>query len=163
MKRIMLLMLTAVLLFSSNGCTVVQETHAFADSFPDKYWEDVWVIEERKTNMEFDEDTAIMEGYTLVHYQGEQPAEDVRIIIRSPLTYEFISNDKAWLYSTVRPGETIAYTMHAEYPNWEDNTSAYIFEEKLIDDYKKNFYVGISWRYGDEYFSKKFFDWHKEK
>ena len=163
MKRVIALLLLAVLLLGSTGCTVVQETHAFAENFPDKYWENIWVIEERKTNMTIDEDLAVMEGYSLVHYQGEEPAEDVQIIIRSPLTYEFIGSEKAFQYGTVNSGEKLEYIMHAEYPDWQENVSAYIFEEKLQDDYQQNFYVGISWRYGDQQYSKKFFNWEKEK
>jgi len=163
MKRVIVLLLMAVLLLGSTGCTVVQETHAFAESFPDKYWENVWVIEERKTDMVLDGDLAVMNGYCQVLYLGEKPAEDVKIIIRSPLTYEFIGSEKAWEYGTVEPGTTLQYIMHAEFPDWKENVPVYIFGEKVEADYRKNFYVGISWRDGEHQYNKKFFNWHEEK
>lgn len=163
MKRVIVLLLMAALLSGSAGCTVVQETQTFAESFPDKYWENVWVIEERKTDILFDTDLVVMDGYCRIHYQGDQIAEDVAILIRSPLTYKFIGGGNAWHYSTVQPGQELEYIMHKEYENWHKNVPPYIFADKLQDDYKENAYVGISWRYGDQTYSKKFFDWHKEK
>ncbi|MEW5919696.1 MAG: hypothetical protein AB1796_01850 [Bacillota bacterium] len=163
MKRVLLFLLTAALLLSSSGCTVVEETHAFAESFPDKHWEKVWVIKERETAIAMDEEQVVLEGHCLIHYVGEEPAHDVSIIIRSPLTYGFIDDQMTRHYGTVNPGDKLEYKLHAEYAGWQDKVPVYIFADKIKDDYLGNFYVGISWRYGDYTYNKKFFDWSGEK
>ena len=163
MKRIVVLLVLAVLLSGSVGCTVVQDTEVLAEAFPHKHWEKVWIIQERKTEMTIDSERAVMKGYCQVLYQGEEPAEDVQIIIRSPLTYDLIDQQNAWQYGKVDPGRSLEYIMHAEYDDWKDIMSTYIFENKLRDDYQRNYYVGISWRYGEEHYHQKFFDWSDDK
>lgn len=163
MKKALLLIVAAVFIMSNAGCAVVEEREALADSFPDKYWEDVWVITERESDIMIDDERALMEAYCQVEYQGEEPAEDVKIIIRSPLTYDFISEESAQRYGTVEPGEKLEYHLQTEYQDWDENVPVYVFAEKISDDFRENYYVGISWRYGEEEFSKQFFDWSKEK
>lgn len=159
MKKVLLIMVAAFFLFGGTGCMVVEEKEAFADSFPDKYWENIWVIEERNTEITIDGEQVIMDGYSVINYKGDKPAEDVTIIIRSPLTYDFIEDGMAQTFGTVEPGEKLEYELHAMYYDWQENVPAYILEDKLMDDFRKNFYVGINWRYGDEQYKKRFHDW----
>lgn len=163
MKRVMLLLLAAVLLLSSSGCTVLQEAHALAEDFPDKHWEKVWVVEERKTYLAINEDRVFMEGFCVVQYLGDEPAHDVSMIIRSPLTYGFIDDQMARYYGTVNPGDKLEYMLKAEFDNWQDKIPAYIFADKIIDDFHGNFYVGINFTYKDYEYEKKFFDWTEKK
>ncbi len=163
MKKVFLLLLAAALLLSCSGCTVLEEAHAFAADFPDKHWEKIWVIKERKTHLFIAEENVFMEGYCVIEYLGEEPAHDVRVIIRSPLTYGFIPDSMARYYGTVNPGDKLEYMLKAEFDNWQELIPTYIFEEKIMDDFHGNFYVGISWRQDEREYKKRFFEWKKEK
>lgn len=149
------------LLLIATGCAVVEEREALASMRPDKYWENVWVIEKKKTHLEILPDKAVLETNCFISYEGERPAEDVTVIIRSPLTYDFIEDHLAENYGTVYPGDKIEYHLHHEFPHWRERIPVGVFEEKLIDDFTINAYVGISWKYGEEEFSIQFYDWKK--
>jgi len=78
----------------------------------------------------------------------------------SPLTDNLLDKDKdlAASYGTVKPGQELEYNFHYESP-WREKTPVAVFAEKLVDDYNNNSYIRISWKYGDEEYNLRFFDW----
>ena len=162
MKKILLLFLSALFLLSSCGCAMEEKVYALSDVSPGKKWEKVWVIEDRNTDLELRPAWAVFKGYCQVHYLGDGPAEDVRIAVGSPLTSELIGAQMTREFGTVRPGDKLVYEGSAECPDWADEIPLYVFEDKLTEDYKNNFYVEISWCDGERQYSEQFFKWHPE-
>jgi len=162
MRKLLLLLLIISFLFASSGCTVLEEREAMADYRPDRYWANSWEILERESHIELTPDQAVLNSSCLIRYTGQEPAEDVRIIMSSPLTDNLLDKDKelATSYGTVKPGEELEYEIFHE-GSWREKTPVAVFAEKLVDDYTYNSYVRIAWKYGDEEYSFRFFDWSK--
>jgi hypothetical protein len=162
MRKLLLLLLVLSFIVASSGCNVVEEREAIADFRPDRYWEEAWKIEKRESHIELTPDHAVLDSSSIIRYTGEEPADDVRIIMSSPLTYSWLDMDKEHIvsYGTVKPGEELEYQIFHEGP-WREKTPVAVFAEKLVDDYTYNSYIRISWKYGDQDYSFRFFDWSK--
>jgi len=158
MRKILLLLLITFL-FLSTGCSVEEGKEVMVGLRPDKYWEGIWKVEEKESHLELTPDHAVIEAFCLVKYLGEKPAEDVSIVIRSPLTYRLIVDDLATEYGTVQPGEEFEYHLNYEDASWRKKLPLGVFEEKLKDDFFVNSYVEIAWRYGEEEYNIHFYDW----
>jgi hypothetical protein len=143
----------------SAGCSVEEEKEVMAGLRPDQYWKGVWEVEERESHIELTPDHAVIDAFCLVKYLGEEPAEDVRIVIRSPLAYRLIEDDLAADYGTVKPGQELEYHLYHEDPSWRKKVPVGVFEVKLVDDFFVNAYVDISWKYGEEKYNIHFYDW----
>lgn len=161
MRKILLLVMIITFLFVSGGCTFVEEREAMADFRPDKYWEDVWKIEKRESHIELTPDQAVLDAHSMIRYTGEEPAEDVRILMSSPLTDNLVSEELAVSYNTVKPGEELDFQFHHESP-WREEIPITALSGKIVDDYTYNSYISIAWRYGDEEYNLRFFDWSNE-
>lgn len=158
MRKILLIILMAVLFFST-GCSVEEGEEVMAGFRPDKYWEGAWKVEEKESHLELASNGAVAEAFCRIKYLGEKPAEDVRIIIKSPLTYRLIEDDLAAVFDTVQPGEEIEYHLNHEDASWQEKVTVGVFEDKLKDDFSVNSYVEVTWRYADEQYHVQFFDW----
>ncbi|MDO9535412.1 MAG: hypothetical protein Q7J85_08795 [Bacillota bacterium] len=163
MRKLLLLLLIISFVFASSGCSVLEEREAMADFRPDRYWENSWKIEKRESHIELTPDQAVLEASSVIRYTGEEPAEDVRIIMSSPLTDNLLDKDGelATSYGTVKPGEVLEYNFRHE-GSWREKTPIAVFAEKLVDDYTYNSYIRIAWKYGDQEYSLRFFDWSSD-
>ncbi len=163
MKKWILLMLAAGLLFLGSGCAVVEKAEVLASIRPDLYWKDYWIIEEQLNQIEVLDETGEsvvkIDIYGRIRYAGEQPVDNVSVIIRSPLTFDFIEDHQAVHYGTVQPGEVLEYRLLQDYPEWQERVPIGVYKEHIIDDFKGNAYVQISWEKEGESFEERFFSW----
>lgn len=159
MKKIVLALLALILAVAASGCAVVEEKEVVASYRPDRKWEEVWVIRERETDIEVRPEKAVLEGRTLIHYRGEEEAKEVSVIMRSPLAYDFIEEEEAWLYGTVYPGDFLEYEISFECPYWKERVPIGVTEERLKDDFLHNAYVGVRWTQDGENYNMRFFEW----
>lgn len=162
MKRAALAILLLVFAVSFSGCDVVEEEEAVASYRPDRKWAEVWVIDQRETDIEIEPDRAFLEGKAKITYQGDQEVQEVSVIIRSPLTYDFIEEEEMWLYGTVYPGDRLEYELDFECPDWRDKVPIGVTEERLKEDFLTNAYVGVRWTQDGERYNIRFFDWGYE-
>jgi len=159
MQKMLLFLSMVLLLAFSAGCTITEEKEVMAGARSERYWEKVWEVSHRESHVEITPENAVFEASCRVKYRGGEPAEDVKIIIRSPLTYVFIEEHHFKEYGTVKPGEELQYHLYVECPSWRDKMPVGVFEEKLVDDFTLNSHVAISWKYGAEEFAAEFYDW----
>ena len=129
---------------------------------PEKYWEGAWKIKEKECVLETDGDQAILKAYCFLEYQGEDPAEDVQIMLRSPLSEKLTGDDPAENFGTINSGEEIEYRLSLAYPAWQEALSAGCSEENLIEDFTLNSYIDITWSYGEQRYNVQFYDWSEE-
>ncbi len=163
MKKWMLLLTALCLLLMGTGCAVVEEQEALAGVRPDLYWKNIWVIEERVNNIEvvgeYPDTIVKIEVYGRIRYEGEEPAQRVSVIIRSPLSFDFIADHRASNYGTVQPGEVLEYHLIQNYPEWREKVPIGVYKEHIIDDFKGNSYINISWVQDDVEHNEHFFEW----
>lgn len=159
MQKPLLLLLCLLLFIFSAGCTVVDATEVTADLRPDKYWEGVWDVEERNGQIEFSGGKVLIEADSIIQYLGEKSAQDVKIVIRSPLTCDLIDDSFVTDYGTVEKGQKLEYSLCMEDPNWSDGVPIGVFEDKLKDDFLINYFVDITWKYDNEEYNVRFYDW----
>ena len=169
-KWILLLSALCLLALGTTGCgaAVEEEVYAYAGVRPDHYWKDVWVTEEREINIipEGEDPDALMkmEVYGRIRYEGEQPANRVRVIIRSPLTFDFIEDHRAMFYGVVQPGDVIEYHLIQYYPDWRERVPIGVYKDHIVEDFRENAYINITWEYDGQAFDEHFFDFKaKEK
>lgn len=163
MQKPLLLLLVLSLFIFSTGCTVVDATEVTADLRPDKYWEGVWGIEERSAQIEFSGDKVLIEADSVIQYLGEKSAQDVQIVIRSPLTCGLIDDSFVIDYGSVEKGEKLEYSLSIENSNWSDGVPIGVSEDKLKEDFLINYYVDITWKYDNEEHNVRFYDWGRGK
>ena len=161
MRKLLLLLLIISFVFASSGCSVSEET--MADFRPHSNWDGSWKIEKRESHIELTSDQAVLHASSVIRYTGEDPAEDVRIMMSSPLTDNLLDKDGelSTSYGTVEPGDELEYNFNHE-GSWREKTPIAVFPEKLVDDYTYNSYISIAWKYDDQEYSLKFFDWSKD-
>lgn len=163
MKKWILLLSALSLLIMGTGCDIVEERELIAGMRPDRYWEEVWLVEEREIQIkvvEEDPDYVVeMEVYGRIRYEGEQPVERVSVIIRSPLTFDFIADHRTAIYGTVQPGDVLEYLMIQDYPEWRERVPIGVYKEHIIDDFQENAYINISWEKDGEIHDEHFFEW----
>ncbi|NMB40809.1 MAG: hypothetical protein GX996_02610 [Firmicutes bacterium] len=157
MRKTLLLILTVILLLSV-GC-IKEEQEVMAGLRPDKFWEGSWIIEERESRLEYTDADVTMEASCLVKYSGEKPAEDVRIIIKSPLTQKLIADDLAKEFGTVQPAEGVEYRLSHKCTSWKEKVSPGMHGGQLVEDFSLNSFVEITWKYGEDEYSVAFYDW----
>ncbi len=159
MRKPLLLVAIISVFFILSGCKVVEEREAVAQYRPDRYWEKVWVVEEKVTHLKATPETITMTASCIIKYEGEEPAEDVTIVMRSPLTYDFIGEQEKQKFDIIAPGEQLEYRLQLEVDNWRERIPVGVFQEKLVDDFQGNSYIGVSWRYGEDEYDIRFYDW----
>jgi hypothetical protein len=158
MRKLLLLILIAFLFFTT-GCRMEEQKEVMAGLRPDKYWKEVWKVEEKETQLELTSGQAVVEAFCRVKYLGEKPAEDVWIMIGSPLTRTLIEDAPAVEYETIQPGEEVEYRLKHEVDSWQEKVPVGVSEQKLKEDFLINSYVQVGWKYGEEEYSIDFYDW----
>lgn len=158
MQKPLLLLFVLLFVIFSAGCSP-DSSEVIAGIRMDKFWEADWGIEERNMHIAIDGEKVSLEAHSVIQYLGEEPAQDVRIIIRSPLTCKLIDDRFAIDYGNVERGEKLEYSLSTEHSNWPEGVSVGIFEDKLKNDFLINNYVDISWKYEDKEYNVQFFDW----
>lgn len=159
MKKLLFFMSIIIVFAMLTGCKVVEEREAVAEYRPDRYWENVWVVQERISNIDASGETLTLTASCIVTYEGDEPAEDVNIVMRSPLTRVFIGEEESEYLDIVNPGEELRFSLQKEVKNWQEEVPAGVFEEKIIDDFQDNSYVGLSWSFGEEEHDIRMYDW----
>jgi len=159
LKKLFLIMAVIIVFAMLTGCKVVEEREAVAEYRPDRYWENVWVVQERISNLEATEETLTMTASCIIRYEGDEPAEDVTLIMRSPLTRVFIGEEEKENLDIVNPGEELRFRLQKEVDNWQEKVPAGVFKEKVIDDFQDNSYVGLGWSFGEEEHDIRMYDW----
>ena len=157
MRKTLLLVLIAFLLFYAGCSGVGQEV--IAGVRPEKHWEGTWKIEGLESRVEFIDGQAVVEGFCLIKYRGEKPAEDVRIIINSPLMQNVITGELATEFGTIQPGDEFEYHLNYKSASWQENVPVGLSEDKLGDDFFLNSYVEVAWKYDPDEFDVVFYDW----
>ncbi|GEM_PF-1846446 len=167
MKKWILLAIALCFMTLVTGCAVVEEQEVVAEMRPDLYWQKIWIVEERQINIEVegeDPETLVkMDVYGRVRYEGEDPVNRVRLIIRSPLTFDFIEDHRAMNYGTVYPGDVLEYNLIQNYPEWQERVPIGVYKYHIIDDFRDNAYINIAWEQDDESHSQQFFDWKPKR
>ena len=161
MKKLLLIMAMLFVFSMLAGCKMVEEREAIAEYRPDRYWENVWVVQERISNMEVTEDNIILTASCIVNYEGDELAKDVTLVMKSPLTHPFIDELEKEYFDVVNPGEELRFSMRVELENWQEEIPSSVFKEKLVDDFQDNSYVGVSWNFeeDDEEYDVRMYDW----
>ena len=157
MSRIIFIILMAIL-FVSTGCSM-EEEEVMAGFRPDKYWEGIWKVEEKESHLEISPQGAAIEAFCRIRYIGDKPAENVRVIIKSPLTYMLIDDSLAAEYDLVQPGQEVEFHLKHEVASWQEKVTVGVFEDKLKDDFSFNSYVEVNWSDSREQYHVQFFDW----
>ncbi len=131
---------------------------------PEKYWEEVWKIRNKESNVEMEDGQVYLKASCLLQYQGEKPVEDVQVMILSPLSERLVCLDSAQNYGTISPGEEIEYYLSqpCPCPAWQETPVVGCSEKNFIDDFTLNSYVDITWSYEGQQHNVKFFDWSEE-
>ena len=161
MKKILFLMLGCFFLLCF-GCSLQDQEIVETPSRPDIYWGKTWVIEERETHINLSPSEVSLEAFCLITYQGDEPVEDVRIIMASPLTKILIDDSFAETFAAVKAGDQINYALKADISSWKEKVPTGISGEKLINDFEGNSFVSVSWKTGEEEHSVQFFDYEEE-
>ena len=109
-----------------------------------------------------DGEQAVLKAYCLLAYQGEGPAEDVQIMMRSPLSENLTGDDPAQNFGTTHPGEEIEYSTVLTYPDWQEALTAGCSAENLVEDFMMNCYVDVAWHSGGQGYNVQFYNWSGE-
>ncbi|HHU75467.1 MAG TPA: hypothetical protein GXZ24_01020 [Firmicutes bacterium] len=162
MKKLLLLMMGCFFLLAA-GCTFERLESEETLARPDVLWKTTWLIEERQTSIDLGTDEALLEASCFVYYQGDGMVKDVKIHMGSPLTDGLIDDSvQEKTFSVVKPGYKLKYFMDAGYPQWRERIPAAISTGKLIDDFRDNTYVSISWKDKEDEHSVRFYDFGQE-
>ncbi|MGI5876590.1 MAG: hypothetical protein ACOX6X_07245 [Dethiobacteria bacterium] len=162
MRNIIFLLLTALLFSFIAGCNVVEETTAGTGVRPEKVFEDIWVVQEKDTQIEITADEVSLKASCSVKYEGTSAAQDVSIIIKSPLTADIIEDDLAQVYDTVNPGDVLEYTLDYQDPDFRGKVPLGSNDNNLIEDFENNSYLEVNWKEDGEDFNVKIFNWDKD-
>lgn len=157
MRRIIFIILMAIL-FVSTGCSV-EEEEVMAGFRPDKYWEGIWKVEEKESHLEISPQGAAIEAFCRIRYLGDEPVENVKVIMKSPLTYMLIDDSLAAEYGLVQHGEEIEFHLKHEVVSWQEKVAVGVFEDKLKEDFSVNSYVEVNWSDSRGQNQVQFFDW----
>lgn len=157
MQKTLLFILIAFL-FLSTGCIGAGQ-EVMAGVQPDKYWKDTWVIERLDSQLEVTGDQVLVEAFSPIKYRGDKPAEDVKIIVKSPLLQNLITDALATEFGAIQPGEEIEYRLKNNVDSWREKVPVGVSAEKLQDDFSLNSFVQVTWKYGAEEYSIVFYDW----
>ncbi|MGI5822808.1 MAG: hypothetical protein ACOX6Z_02575 [Dethiobacteria bacterium] len=175
MRRVsmfLLLFFVSSLLLGLGGCLGVddgsatvtgdQEGAVPSNLRPDKYWGETWNVKDKESILETDAEQAVFNAHCSIDYRGEKPAENVQVIISSPLTSKIMGAHPAESYGTVQPGETIEYRLFVERSGWQELISAGTSAENLKEDFAANSYVEVTWLDSGQEYSARLFDWSED-
>lgn len=168
-SMVMLLFLVSSLLLGLGGCIGVDDDSAPATGEqegavpsnlrPDKYWGETWNVKDKESILETGAEQAVFNAHCSLDYRGEKPAENVQVIISSPLTSKLMGDHPAESYGTIQPGDTIAYNLFFELPGWQELISAGTSAQNLKEDFAANSYVEVTWLDSGQQYSAQLFDW----
>jgi hypothetical protein len=161
MRKIVLLLLTALLFSFITGCAAVEET--IAGERPEKIYEDIWVVQEKNTQMEIIAEEATLVASGSINYIGTSPVQDVSIIIKSPLVADIIADDQAQKYDTVNTGDLLEYVLDCHSSDFRKKVPLGTNDNNLIEDFKNNSYFEVSWKENGETYNVKFFNWDNDR
>jgi hypothetical protein len=161
MRNTVLLLLTALLFLLVTGCAVGEEAEAVASTSerPDKVLEDIWIVQEKNTEIEIISEKTVLKASGLLKYQGENVARDVSIAIKSPLTSAFLGDDPVQYYGTVSPGDDLVYTLDCSHLGFRKKVPLGSSDRNLMEDFLHNSYLEVVWKDCGAPHQVQFYNW----